>query len=245
MKTIFISDLHLSAERLDLHHAFEQFVCGLSDEVEALYVLGDLFDAWLGDDDPSGFAQQIKACLRSLPEHRIRLHIQRGNRDFLLGPRFCRETGAELLANRHLFSSHGQRALLMHGDLLCTGDRAYQRFRRRVQSPLGRLALRNLPFTVRQKIARRWRRQSQELSANKPENIMDVTPEAVAQCMREAGVSTLIHGHTHRPATHSLPDGKQRMVLGDWGPRLWWAEASTTGFTLHSAALKAAAQAAP
>jgi len=204
MKSIFISDLHLSSDQPKLYDAFETFLNELPDTVNELYILGDLFEAWIGDDDPSDFSFSTKRILNSLSARNIRLKVQRGNRDFLLRDRFAKETGAEILPDHYLFKGYGQKALLMHGDLLCTNDRDYQQFRKKVHNPFYNFILRNLPLKQRVNIAKKWRMQSKSMNKNKPENIMDVNVEAVQACMDNYGVDVLIHGHTHRPDVHEM-----------------------------------------
>ena len=237
MKSVFISDLHLSSDHPEVYTAFEEFLNRLSPDVEALYILGDLFEVWIGDDDSSPFSNSVKGLLRGISDLGIELKVQRGNRDFMLGKKFAGETGAEILPDYHLFQKYGQRALLMHGDLLCTDDRDYQRFRNRVHSPVYNFILRNLPLGQRRKMARKWRMQSRDMNRNKPANIMDVSPVSVRECMQELQVETLIHGHTHRPDQHKIDGGRTRIVLGDWGDHIWWIEASSNGFELLSSPL--------
>ena len=239
MKSVFISDLHLSSDEPRLCQAFERFLTQLPEDVCDLYILGDLFEVWIGDDDPSDLATSVKAWLKRVSTRGVRLKIQHGNRDFMLGKRFSEETGADIIPDYYLFNNHGQTALLMHGDLLCTDDADYQHFRKKVRSPLYNFMLRNMPLKQRQKIARRWRMQSREMNQNKPEHIMDVNSEAVQQCMVQQAVNTLIHGHTHRPGLHRLDAGRQRIVLGDWGQTIWWIEADAQGFELLSKPLVA------
>lgn len=234
MKSVFISDLHLSADNLDIYEAFRHFLHGLEDDVQALFILGDLFEAWIGDDDPSDFSASVKNCLYQVSRRGISLKVQHGNRDFLLGKKFAEDTGAEIIGDYYLFEQYGQKALLMHGDLLCTDDEAYQRFRKKVHGPVYNFILRNLPLFQRQRIANKWRAQSKEMNRNKAENIMDVNANAVQQTLSEYNADTLIHGHTHRPKTHRLKNERIRIVLGDWGENCWWIEASKTGFELKS-----------
>ena len=234
MKSIFISDLHLGPHDLDVYQAFRNFLHALPEDVEELFILGDLFEAWIGDDDISDFAAVVKNDLYNLSRRGISLKIQHGNRDFLLGKRFSRETGAKILPDYFLYDHRGQKALLMHGDLLCTDDVLYQRFRRKVHNPLYNFVVRNLPLTLRQKIADKWRDQSKDMNKNKPENIMDVNTSAVTDVMQKYSVETLIHGHTHRPAVHQLGNDRTRIVLGDWGEKIWWVSADINGFALLS-----------
>jgi UDP-2,3-diacylglucosamine hydrolase len=241
MSAVFISDLHLSPERPAATQAFLGFCEELRiDPTERLYILGDLFEAWIGDDDRTEFAEQIVAALKSLHEVGIQVFFQRGNRDFLLGSGFAWRSGASLLPDYHVAREFGQRLLLMHGDLLCTDDLDYQRFRRRVQNPVNRWLLAHMPIIWRRRLAQRWRSQSAMANANKPENIMDVNADAVVRAMTEQGVNILIHGHTHRPARHAVPlesSQGERLVLGDWGDSAWWIRVDSAGLNLESALL--------
>lgn len=222
MTCLFISDLHLSDERPDISRAFFALLKERAQGIEALYILGDLFEAWIGDDDPNPLAREVITALAACSASGTQVFVQHGNRDFLLGRRFARETGATLLPDEAIIHLRGERVLLMHGDTLCSDDHDYQRFRRRVRNPVVKWLLRNLPLKRRQAIANRWRENSQKYKSNKAENIMDVNPETVKTTMHRHHVKLLIHGHTHRPARHPLVmDGKtaERIVLGDWDAR--------------------------
>ncbi len=234
MKSIFISDLHLGPHNLEVYQGFRDFLHDLPEDTDELFILGDLFEAWIGDDDNTDFAAVVKNDLYNVTRRGIGLSVQHGNRDFLMGKRFSRETGATILPDYYIYERFGQRALLMHGDLLCTDDVLYQRFRRKVHNPIYNFIVRNLPLSRRKKIADKWREQSKDMNKNKPENIMDVNDGAVSDVMQKYQVNTLIHGHTHRPAVHKLDGGDTRIVLGDWGETLWWICANENGFALLS-----------
>jgi len=234
MKSIFISDLHLGPHDLSVYQAFRNFLHALPEDTEELLILGDLFEAWIGDDDTSDFAAMVKNDLYNLSRRGIALQVQHGNRDFLLGTRFSKDTGAGILSDHYLFDRYGHKALLMHGDLLCTDDVLYQRFRRKVHNPVYNFVVRHLPLRRRQKIAEKWREQSKDMNKNKPENILDVNADAVSEIMQKYSVNTLIHGHTHRPAEHRLDSDKTRLVLGDWAANMWWIAADKNGFALLS-----------
>jgi UDP-2,3-diacylglucosamine hydrolase len=237
VRTLFVSDLHLDAARPEIARQFHAFLAGEARSADALYILGDLFEAWLGDDDPDPAARATVAALRSLVDSGVRCFVMHGNRDFLIGERFCRETGAIMLADGVVAELYGERVLLMHGDALCTEDVSYQRLRRIVRNPIVRWMLRNMSLDRRRALARRMRAGSRAHIGMTPAEIMDVNAAAVAQALREAGVATLIHGHTHRPAVHGLSvDDKpaRRIVLGDWytqGSVLVW---SRDGFQLST-----------
>jgi len=222
MTTAFIADLHLSPGRPDILAAFSQF-CQQHQHLDALYILGDLFDAWLGDDDTSEFAAQVKIQLKQLSDNGVRLYFMAGNRDFMVGEGFAREVGLTILPDETVIDLYGERVLLMHGDTLCTLDKSYLRYRSFIQNPLVKGIMRNLPLSWRMRIANRLRQKS---SSQKPELTpgqlykMDAQHSEVLCVMEKYGVNTLIHGHTHRPAVHcfTLSDGKpaKRIVLGDW-----------------------------
>lgn len=236
MTTLFISDLHLSGARPDITAQFLQFLGSEARAAERLYILGDLFEFWVGDDEPDADARRIKDGLRALTDAGIPCLLMHGNRDFLLGRAFCAETGCELLDDPTVIDLYGRRVLLTHGDLLCTDDHAYQRLRRVVRNPVVQWLFARLPLTRRQKIAARIRAGSQAHTYQAAANIMDVNPNAVAAAFKKAGVDVMIHGHTHRPAVHALDTGRPatRIVLGDWyeqGSVLRW---NPTGYELSS-----------
>jgi UDP-2,3-diacylglucosamine hydrolase len=238
VKTLFVSDLHLDAASPEIARQFHAFLAGEARSAAALYILGDLFEAWLGDDDPDPSARSTVAALRALVDAGVPCFVMHGNRDFLIGERFCRETGATLLEDGAVVEVHGERVLLMHGDALCTDDVSYQRLRRIVRHPVVRWILRHMTLEQRRALARKMRAGSREHVGMTAPEIMDVNAAAVVQAFRTAGVRTLIHGHTHRPAVHALDvDGtpSRRIVLGDWysqGSVLEWSGDSISLRTL-------------
>ena len=236
MSILFVSDIHLSPQRPTIVRAFLDFLGGRAQEAEALYILGDLFEAWVGDDDPSELASTVKRALAALTSCGVSVFIQRGNRDFTLGQRFARETGATLLADEHLVSDYGTRTLLMHGDSLCTDDEDYQRFRKKSRHFLYLWCLVHLPLKLRQNIAANWRKKSADANSNKASQIMDVNARAVAAVMAKHNARTLVHGHTHRPDVHQLGDN-QRIVLGDWDKYGWCLTLDNQGFNQESVRL--------
>jgi UDP-2,3-diacylglucosamine hydrolase len=222
VSTLFVSDLHLDGARPDITRQFLGFLEREAIHAEALYILGDLFEAWIGDDDPDPDKRRVVAAIRALTDRGITCNVMHGNRDFMLGKRFCADTGAQLIDDGTIVSLHGRPVLLLHGDTLCTDDHAYQRLRRIVRNPLVKLVLRSLTLGQRQRLAARMRAGSKEhieaMDRDAPA-IMDVNQEAVVRAFRRYGVDCMIHGHTHRPAIHELEvDGKHatRIVLGDW-----------------------------
>lgn len=233
MATLLISDLHLQEERPDITRAFLHFLATRARQADALYILGDFFEAWVGDDGMSAYQQSIARALRELTDSGTRLYLMHGNRDFLIGKQFCRETGAELLNDPSLVTLEGQRVLLMHGDSLCTQDLAYMKLRRWLRHPLTLFILRHLPLSTRFKLARKLRSESKAQTRMKAAEIIDVTPELIPQVLAQHGVTTLIHGHTHRPATHDLRVNGQparRIVLGDWDACGWALQIDENGF---------------
>ena len=235
--TLFISDLHLDADDAALVGQFHAFLRSDARAADALYILGDLFEAWLGDDDPDPLARGIVAELRALTDSGVPCFLMHGNRDFLIGERFCRETGATLLDDGTVVELYGERVLLMHGDALCTDDVSYQRLRRIVRNPVVRAIFRIMTLEQRRALARRLRAGSREHVGMTAPEIMDVNAAAVAQAMRDAGVRTMIHGHTHRPAVHTLEiDGApaKRIVLGDWYTQGSVLDVSPGGYELRT-----------
>ena len=233
MSVLFISDLHLAPERPAVTRAFLSFLSDRASTAQSLYILGDLFEAWIGDDDPSALAAEVQDALRKLSDSGVDLDIQQGNRDFLLGKRFIKRCAAVLLGDEHIVEYAGHRALAMHGDSLCTDDIDYQRFRRKARNPIYKWCLAHLPLKRRQKIAADWRAKSMAANSNKASAIMDVNSQAVAAVMSKHGVEVLVHGHTHRPNRHALAAG-ERIVLGDWHDLGWVLCLDAGGFNLES-----------
>lgn len=222
-RVLLISDLHLSAERPRTNQRFFRFLREEAAGAEALYVLGDLFEYWIGDDDlEEPFNASVAGALRRLARSGTRLCLMHGNRDFLIGERFCAEVGAALLADPHIAEHSGARALLMHGDALCTDDLDYQAWRRTAHSAQWQREFLSKPLAERRKEILELRERSREVIAAKPPEIMDVNEAAVREAFRAHGVTRLIHGHTHRPGHHMIELGRQqgeRWVLPDWyGP---------------------------
>jgi UDP-2,3-diacylglucosamine hydrolase len=217
--TLFISDLHLAAERPAAVALFLQFVGERARQAESLYILGDLFDAWIGDDDDAALAVAVRGALRDLTAAGVSVAFQGGNRDFLIGTRFAAATGVRLLPDHAVVDLYGTPTLLTHGDLLCTDDVDYQQARLMLRNPAFVADFLAKPLPVRAALAAEYRRRSGEATSLKAEDIMDVNADAVAKVMREHGVRRLIHGHTHRPAIHAMElDGgpAERIVLAEW-----------------------------
>lgn len=219
MTILFISDLHLSAERTDITDCFLTFMKEETKGIDALYVLGDLFEMWIGDDDDSPFHQQIKSAFKQLTDSGVPCYFIHGNRDFLVGKRFSLETGVQLLPEHTVIDLYGNPTLILHGDTLCTLDDDYQRYRKKVHNRFIQWLFFRLPLSYRQKIGNKLRSNSSMTNETKQQDIMDVTPEEVEKVMADYQVLAMIHGHTHRPDVHSLTVDSQpalRTVLGDW-----------------------------
>ncbi|CAM3560900.1 UDP-2,3-diacylglucosamine diphosphatase [Vibrio aerogenes] len=223
MHTLFISDLHLSPAHPELTAAFRQFLRHQAIHADALYILGDLFDFWIDDKDPTDFAREIKAALKDVTSGGTPCYFIHGNRDFLVGKRFAAETGVTLLEEHTVISLYGQRALIMHGDTLCLDDVRYLQFREKVHQPWRQALFRLLPFRIKQKIVSKIQTNVRQDKQNKSFEIMDVNQSEVQRVMNDQNVNLLIHGHTHRPdihTYHSSDSKKVRIVLGDWGKEI-------------------------
>ena len=237
---LLISDLHLEEERPDISRAFLHFLAHRAPQAEALYILGDFFEVWIGDDAMTPFQRGIAQALRRLSDSGTRVYLMHGNRDFLLGKTFCREAGCTLLSDPHEVRLAGEKILLMHGDSLCTLDVGYMKMRRWLRNPISLFILHNLPLSTRHKLARKLRSESRSQTRTKASDIVDVTPDEVQRVMSEHGVRTLIHGHTHRPATHDFQIAGQparRIVLGDWDKQGWALQIDEDGFNQSAFAL--------
>jgi UDP-2,3-diacylglucosamine hydrolase len=229
-KTLFISDLHLDAAHPETMAIFRRLLTEADASVNAIYILGDLVESWIGDDDNDPFAVELKTLLRQTSDKGISLYFQHGNRDFLMGERFANETRCTLLPEEMKINLYGTPVLLMHGDTLCTEDVAYLRARRYAYSKTLRFLYLSLPLAIRKRIAAHFRKVSMTHTSQAEKRILDVTPSAVEAVMNKHQVYHLIHGHTHQPATHTLIlNGKNatRYVLAAWheqGHVLTWDE---------------------
>jgi len=236
MTTLVVSDLHLDAERPEITDQFRRFLAEEACAADALYILGDLFESSIGDDDPEPHQALVKTALRELTERGVALYVMHGNRDFLFGPRFCQDTGAQLIDDPTIVERHGRRVLMTHGDALCVDDRPYQALRALVRDPAFQRRFSKLSIRTRQALAASARAGSQAHTGRQASMLMDVNLEAVADLLRRAGTDTLLHGHTHRPGVQYLTvDGiaRTRIVTGDWytqGSVLRWDD---TGFHLE------------
>jgi UDP-2,3-diacylglucosamine hydrolase len=226
MTTLFISDLHLDPERPEVTRLFGDFIDGEARGADALFILGDLFEAWVGDDDPSELSAFVATKLRALSDHGVPVCFQHGNRDFLVGRDLARRAGMTLLPENAVVMLYGRPVLLMHGDTLCTGDHAYQAFRAQTRAPAWRQQFLSQPLAARLAFAAQARAASQQRQQamkhddrEQFETVTDVSPAAVCETFARYGIDTMIHGHTHRPAIHAIDIDKracERVVLGDW-----------------------------
>ncbi|TFW32338.1 UDP-2,3-diacylglucosamine diphosphatase [Massilia horti] len=213
---LFISDLHLQESHPRTAEAFFRFLAERASQAQALYLLGDIFEYWAGDDDlDTDFHQRVIGALRDLCQAGVRVYWIAGNRDFLVGPEFARAAGLTLLVEPHLIEAGGQRIVLVHGDAECTGDTKYMEFRAQVRQPAWQQQFLAMPLDKRKAIIAGLREGSREAHATKSYEMMDVTPDAIEELFASTGADVVIHGHTHRPALHQIGD-KRRYVLPDW-----------------------------
>jgi len=228
--TYFIADLHLVQNRPDITACFVRFLTHEAAQAQCLYILGDLFETWIGDDD-SAFLTSIAEALTTLSAGGTTIYYIHGNRDFLLGHRFAKKSAMILLPEIDLIDLYGKSAVIMHGDTLCTRDIDYQKFRKKSRSWWWQVLIKSLPLFVRKKIANDYRKKSAAATAIKPQDIMDVTPDEVVKCLENHHSQLLIHGHTHRPAVHKLTANSKdatRIVLGDWYEQGSWLKVTPT-----------------
>lgn len=216
-KTYFIADLHLSENRPHLLALFRQFMQEQAPEAEKLYILGDLFDFWIGDDEQSNLISEVQQLIRHLTEKGVPCYFQHGNRDFLIGKKFANACGLTLLPTYQVIDLYGTPTLLCHGDTLCVEDVKYQHYRKKVHQKWRQWLFLHLPLKVRLKIAEKIRAKSRQDKQLKSTEIMDVNADFVQQIFAQFHVTQMIHGHTHRQKHHEIPPHFHRIVLGDWG----------------------------
>lgn len=233
--TYFIADLHLTQSRPDITACFLHFLAHEAVKAEKLYILGDLFESWIGDDDDSDFVSHIAEALKALSLTGTSTYFIHGNRDFLLGSKYAQKAHLTLLNEVEQVELYGKKAVIMHGDTLCTRDVDYQKFRIKSRSWWWQTMIKSLPLFVRKKIAANYRERSSAATSMKSQEIMDVTEQEVVNCLTQYNCQLLIHGHTHRPAVHKLTANKQeaqRIVLGDWYTQGAWLKVTPDNIVL-------------
>jgi UDP-2,3-diacylglucosamine hydrolase len=224
MTTLFISDLHLDPTRPAVTQAFFSMLENQASSADAIYILGDFFEAWIGDDDDAELNLSVITALKKLSDSGVKIYLMHGNRDFLIGEDFCQQSGCQLLPDPSVVNLYGQQVLLMHGDSLCVDDIEYMKFRAQCRNPEWQAPLLAMSLEQRRMVSQQLRAQSKEANSNKAEDIMDVNADEVLKVLAEHQVDVLIHGHTHRPAIHSIETNNgeaQRIVLGDWDSHGW------------------------
>jgi UDP-2,3-diacylglucosamine hydrolase len=233
--TYFIADLHLAEDRTDITQCFLAFLKNEAPKAQTLYILGDLFESWVGDDDDSEFVKQVASALSLLSNQGTTIFYIQGNRDFLLGEKYAKKSGMVLLKDVELIDLYGTPTVIMHGDTLCTRDVPYQAFRKKSRSWWWQATIKSLPLFVRRKIAENYRNKSAKATAMKSQDIMDVTGSTVIESLEQYQSQLMIHGHTHRPAIHKLSANNKeatRIVLGDWYEQGAWLKVTPTEMTL-------------
>ena len=231
MSIFFISDLHLEQNKPHLTKAFENFINSKINSRDELFILGDFFEQWIGDDNEDSFIKSIKNILKAKTARGLKIHFMHGNRDFLIGDKFCEEVGVKLLDDPFIINLNGKKVMLMHGDSLCTDDKAYQDFRNLVRNKDWQEDFLSKDLMERKEVAKNLREISSLENKSKDEAIMDVNQNEVLKVIRNYSIDVLIHGHTHRPCIHD-DNGVPRMVLGDWGDFLWFIESSKGNLNL-------------
>ena len=225
MSIFFISDLHLEQNKPHLTKAFENFIDSKVNLHDELFILGDFFEQWIGDDNEDNFIKGIKNILKLKTAEGLKIYFMHGNRDFLIGDKFCKDVGAKLLKDPFIFNLNGKKIMLMHGDSLCTDDKDYQEFRNLVRNKDWQKDFLSKDLKERKEVAKSLREISSLENKTKDEAIMDVNQDEVLRIIENHSIDVLIHGHTHRPYIHD-ENGVPRMVLGDWGDFLWFIESS-------------------
>ena len=241
-RILFISDLHLEKSRPDITRTLLHFLAINSGKCTALYILGDLFEVWIGDDEQSPLIDEITSALRGFHVAGSSIYLMHGNRDFLIGDNFARRCGAELIEDPCILKTEASHIVLLHGDTLCTDDFEYMQFRAQVRQQVWQQEFLAKPLNDRRTFAQEARQASQKAAATKNNSIMDVNEQAVLNLLNQFQENMVLHGHTHRPAVHELAfsspiNGQikgQRIVLGDWNNKAWYAEAQDKEISLHS-----------
>ncbi|HDZ09084.1 UDP-2,3-diacylglucosamine diphosphatase [Pseudohongiella sp.] len=239
-KTLFISDLHLDTDTPTILQSLLVLLRTRATGADAIYILGDLFEAWVGDDDQSDVADAVADALMTLSQAGAGIYLMHGNRDFLIGQDYAARCGATLLAEPTVIECYGRRVALVHGDSLCTRDSAYMAFRKQMRDPAWQQAFLERPLLERHMVAQQIRQKSQDANSHKASDIMDVTHQEVVKLLETLQVNILIHGHTHRPGIHTIrlheaingSDEAVRIVLGSWDQKAWVLEFSPEGYDL-------------
>jgi UDP-2,3-diacylglucosamine hydrolase len=229
----FIADLHLSENRPDITACFLTFLEDEAIKAERLYILGDLFEYWVGDDNDDPFVIELANALLQLATTGTKLYFIQGNRDFLLGTKYAKKCGMELMQDIEKITLYQKEYVILHGDTLCVDDIDYQAFRRKSRSWWWQGLIKSLPLRLRKKIAQDYRRKSKNANAMKSQEIMDVNQGEVEAVLKQSQVVTMIHGHTHRPAVHEFKlNGNKatRIVLGDWYEQGAWLKVTPEGY---------------
>ncbi len=236
MLRYFVADLHLDSRRPDIIRAFVHFLHEKATKADELYLLGDIFEAWIGDDAAPDFLQPVYDALSHLSSSGVKLYFQQGNRDFLVGQSFMERIGAQLLPECQAIETIHGKTLLLHGDQLCLDDVDYQAFRKQVRSPEWQAAILSKSIPERLELARQLRAASREQTSQKAQDITDVSPAAVSKLMDDEDTPLMIHGHTHRPAIHlkQTTNHGVRIVLGDWDTHGWYLEQDKEGSRLFA-----------
>lgn len=237
MPVYFVSDIHLKPERPDLTRAFSYFLEHTATDATQLYLLGDIFEAWIGDDCPTPGLDDLLQQLKTLSGKGCEIFFQHGNRDFLVGEQFCQSIGAKLLPEELVLPLPMGNTVVLHGDQLCTDDTEYMQFRALVRNPQWQQDFLSKSLEERLAIARQLRDTSKQRTTEKSDYITDVNPNAVKQSLTDNQVSLMIHGHTHRPAVHDVELGSEsatRIVLGDWDKLGWYLKVDQDGYDLIS-----------
>ncbi len=219
MPTFFISDLHLTPEQPEITQCFFDFIENEAKTADALYILGDLFEVWIGDDENAPLHQSVSQKLAALNAHSVPIYFIHGNRDFMIGKRFAKAAKMTLLPELHVIDLYGKPTLILHGDTLCLQDIEYQKYRKKIQHPFVIRLLNALPLSFRQALGHKINQKSHDEKKQKSLDIMDVDFDEVIRVMQQYHVTQMIHGHTHRPAVHQLDingNEARRIVLGDW-----------------------------
>ena len=239
MTTIFISDIHISDDYPEIYQQFLDFIKNLDHNTNALYILGDLFEYWIGDDDPNPIFKKIQTELKDLSKINVSVFFMHGNRDFLVGDEFAEKSHIKILSDPSIIELYGERILISHGDIFCIDDEEYQSFRKQTRDPQWQEMILEKPLEYRRNFAQIAREKSLEHTQLENEEIMDVNEDEVKKILDKFNLSTIIHGHTHRPFIHNTISNEvnyRRIVLGDWyeqGSILEWSESGPKLITLN------------